>query len=100
MIPEDIAKAEPAQLRTLKNRNSVTTKVKSHGLYELKSGMFAKSTQVTTVTLTPSLGLHFTWPKNASLGLEELESSEPCLNLTRVARDSGDTPTVVEFFFE
>ena len=35
--------------------NSVTTKVKSHGLYELKSGMFAKSTQV---TWTPLLGLH------------------------------------------
>jgi hypothetical protein len=33
--------------------NSVTTKVKSHGLYELKSGMFAKSTQV---TWTPLLG--------------------------------------------
>ena len=44
MIPEDIAKAEPASC-TLKNRNSVTTKVKSHGLYELKSGMFAKSTK-------------------------------------------------------
>ena len=48
-------KGRACQLRTLKNRNSVTTKVKSHGLYELKSGMFAKSTQV---TWTPLLGLH------------------------------------------
>ena len=38
-------KGRACQLRTLKNRNSVTTKVKSHGLYELKSGMFAKSTK-------------------------------------------------------
>ena len=45
-------------------------KVKSHGLYELKSGMFAKSAQV---TWTPSLGLHFTLLKNASLALEKLE---------------------------
>ena len=33
------------------------TKVKSHGVYELKPSIVAKSTQV---TWTPSLGLHFT----------------------------------------
>ena len=30
------------------------------------------------VTRDPSLGLHFTWLKNASLALEKLQSSEPC----------------------
>ena len=54
------------------------TKVKSHGVYELKPSIVAKSTQV---TMTPSLGLHLTSPKNASLGLGKLESAEPCLSL-------------------
>ena len=74
MIPEDNAKAEPQLLRHQNFPAKGVTKVKSHGVYELKPSIVAKSTQV---TMTPSLGLHLTSPKNASLGLGKLESAEP-----------------------
>ena len=44
--------AEAADSKKTSERCDQASKVKSHGLYELKSGMFAKSTQV---TMTPSL---------------------------------------------
>ncbi len=61
MIPEDNAKAELPKLRTKKPANGVT-QVKSHGVYELKSSLFAKSTQVTYCDYDPLTwtSLHFT----------------------------------------
>jgi hypothetical protein len=75
-------KGRACQLRTLKNRNSVTTKVKSHGLYELKSGMFAKSTQV---TWTPLLGLHSLEWKTTDLHFKNW--SEESLVMMRAFRE-------------